>query len=238
MNPSNFWSVRAMNASGSSRTTRDDTPIMIRMRYVGTGTVTSVTVTTATNIVMITSDGGTDTYAFATYDTVGKLIAAINADGIFQAMAVDALLTDVTSSSNIVENTAITAGTDDNGVVCYDLHTDTSVTDYATVALTFNRNFDTLSKGHRVHAQELAYYENVSAAAANAVRLYQRLPSGVETQIWGIASVDATITTKTWASGQGKITGQDGAALIFRVQDATSITDDTSNFVQITGILE
>lgn len=235
---SNFWSVRALAAKGAVQVSRDDTPILIRLRYRGTGTVTSVTVTTATNIVLITSDGGTDTYAFATYTTIAKLCAAINSDGIFQAVPLDCLTTDLLSASNIVENTAITAGTDGNGVVVWDLHADTSVNKSITTTLSFHRDFDVNGKGHRVHVQEIVYNVNVNAAEANAVRIYQRTPGGTETQIWGILSVDATATTVNWASGQGKITGCDNGDLIIRVQDSTSVTDASANLVQATGILE
>lgn len=234
---SSFFETRALAARGAVVITRDDTPVMIRMRYVGTGTVTSVTMTTATNLVNITSDGGTDTYAFATYNTVGKLIAAINADGVFEAVALDSLLSDVTSSSNIVENTAITAGTDGNGVVVWDLHADTSVNKFATATLSLHRDFNTLGKGHRVHLQEIVYNEDINAASANGVRVYQRV-GGVETQLVGYASVDVTKTTINWASGQGKITGADNADIIVRVIDGTSLTDATANFISASGIYE
>src|ERR1035437_6970068 len=57
-----------------------DTPTAFKLDYIGTGTVTSVTVVTATAITLITSDGGTDAYAFATYTTLGAVVDAINAD--------------------------------------------------------------------------------------------------------------------------------------------------------------
>ena len=77
--------TRQALASGVTLQVGTDTPVAIRLRKLSVGSVTSVTVTTATNIVMITSDGGTDTYTFATYTTVGALVDAINADGIFEA---------------------------------------------------------------------------------------------------------------------------------------------------------
>lgn len=226
--------ARQIAAEGVALRVIDDTPAAIRLRYKGTGTVTSVTVTTGTNIVMVTSDGGTDTYAFATYDTIAKLVAVINADNIFEAKVMDALLADVTTSKFI--DGAITAGTDENGVTTWDVLADTSATDYMTVTLSPRRNWDA-TPGHRVHLQEIAYNVDVSAAAANGVRVYRRR-KGIETQVYGRASVDATLTTLTFASGQGKISGKPGDELIVRVIDGTSITDAAANFIQIVGVIE
>lgn len=231
--------VRALNAAGAIQVSRDDTPVAIRLQYVGTGSVTSVTVTTATNIVAITSDGGTDTYTFATYTTVGALADAINSDGIFSAIVLDALRADATTGSQFVTG-AITAGNDDNGVVIWDVLADTSVLKAMTATLSLRRNCNvptTLAKMHRVHLQEIVYYTDVNAGSANAVRVYYRTGS-VEKQVFGRLSVDATATTLSWASGQGKLTAPAGADIIVRVQDATSLTDSTSNLVQATGIYE
>lgn len=228
--------VRALSAKGAVQTSRDDTPIAIRMRYIGTGTVTSVTVTTATNIVMITSDGGTDTYTFATYTTVGALVDAINTDGIFEAVVLDALRADLTTSSNFVTG-AITAGTDVNGVIVWDVLADTSVCKSITSTLSLKRNFNSITAGHRVILQSITYNVDVNAAAANSVRVYFRVGT-IETQQVGRVSVDATATTITWASGVGKITAPEGADVIVRVQDATSVTDAAANFVEATGIYE
>jgi hypothetical protein len=238
---SDFFTTRKDAAAGVVVVSRDDTPVMIRMRYISSGTVTSVTPTTATNLVTVSVEASgtvTNTYTFATLSTVGKLIAAINADGLFQAVALDSLLSDATTASNIVENTAITAGTDGNGVVVYDLHADTSVNKFMTTTLSLHRNFDVLGRGHRVKLQEIVYNVDVNAASANAVRVYQRTATGVETQLIGYASVDVTKTTINWASGAGTLTGADNSDLIVRVQDATSVSDTANNFVSATGLLE
>lgn len=225
-------------AGGYVQENRDDTPVAFRLQYVGTGTVTSVTVTTATNIVLISSDGGTDTYAFATYTTVGSLVDAINTDGIFSATPMDSLRSDLVSSSQLVTG-AITSTTDGNGVTIWNALSDTSVLKALTAAVMFSRDIYTnkLVTGHRVSLQEISYYTDVNAASANAVRVYRRRGT-VETQVFGHVSVDATITTISFASGQGKITGGDGDVLIVRVQDATSLTDSTSNYIRATYIAE
>lgn len=237
---SSFFETRALAAKGAVTVSRDDTPIAVRLRYIGNGSVTSVTTTTATNLVTVSVESGatvTKTYTFATYTTVGTLVAAINTDGIFQAVALDSLLADLTTSSNFVTG-AITAGTDDNGVVVWDVLADTSVCKSITATLSLHRNWDQIGQGHRVHVQEIVYNVDVNGALANSVRVYQRTPSGVEKQLIGYVSVDVTKTTINWAGGTGKITGADNSDLIIRVQDATSVTDAAGNFVSATGILE
>lgn len=229
--------TRQALAKGVARTVVDDTPIAIRLWYIGTGTVTSVTVTTATNIVMVTSDGGTDTYTFATYTTVGTLVDAINKDGIFHARVIDALRADATTASNFIDG-AITAGADENGRTDWDVLVDTSSTDYMTVTLSpLGLNYETQGEGHRVHLIEAVYNVNVNAALANGFRIYRR--RGVtETQIYRRASVDATETTVNFASGNGKITGNPDDEIIVRILDTTSITDAAANFVEIVGTFE
>jgi hypothetical protein len=220
---------------------QDDGPIIIRMRYVGTGAVTSVTVVTGTSIATITTGTGegTKTYAFATYTTVGALAAAINADGIFEAKVLDALLADATTGGNFQVNGAIAAGTDENGVVCYDMLADTSVTKAITATLSLARNFNTckLTQGHVVEAKELSYNVNISGAEVGAVRVYSR-KGGVESLVYSTTSVDATVTTIDWASGVGSITSVDGGELVFRVLDGTSVTDAAANYVRIVGFLK
>lgn len=228
--------TRQALAEGVVRQHEDDESIALRLRYVGTGTVTSVTVDTATDFEVITSDGGTDTYAFATYTTVGSLADAINADGIFEVVVLDALRSDSTGSSAFV-NGAITSGTDENGVVVWDVLSDTSAVDYATVTLSpKSPNFD-MPKGRRVHVQEISYNQNVSAAEQGAVRIYRRR-GATETLIFAHVSVDATVTTINFASGEGKITGKPDDEFIFRVLDTTSITDDAANYIRIVGVYE
>lgn len=212
----------------------DDKCVAIRLRYVGTGSVTSVTTTTGTNIVMVTSDGGTDTYAFTTYSTVGLLADAINADGIFEAKVLDGLRSDATASKFV--DGAITSGTDANGVVVWDVLTDTSGLDKLSACLSPHRDFDSPNY-HRVHLRELSYYANVNAGSANAVRIYRRRGT-VETQVYGATSVDATVTTINWASGEGYLTGNPDDEFIVSVQDATSITDDTANYIRVVGEIE
>ena|SRR3990167_9029945 len=229
-------------ASGKVVQRADDAPVVLRLRYIGTGTVTSVIPTIATNLVIITSDGGTDTYTFTTYTNVGLLADAINADGVFEAKILDALRADATANK-FLESADLATSTDENGVVIREIHADTSATDYATVCLSPFANFDA-PKGHRVHAREVSYNQDVSAAAAASVLIYLRksAPNGdiheVERTVFSATSVDATVTTINWASGEGFISGNVDDEIIFRVKDATSITDNSANYVRIVGVLE
>lgn len=235
--------ARAMLATGVSQFAIADTPVAIRIRKVGAETATSVTVTTATNIVLVGSTT-TDTLAFATYTTVGLLADAINATGRWEAKVLDALRSDLTASSYFVENTAVTAGVDANGVTIWEVHPDTSVYKAVTTTLKVDRDFDVLPRGHRVHLQEIKYFATLGGAGTNLVRVYRRRGS-TETQIFGATSVSATATTINWASGYGKISGKEAMGpgngitdeLVVRLQDATSISDTALNLTAI-GIIE
>lgn len=226
--------VRQALAKGTTIQAGTDAPVAIRLRYIGTGTVTSVTVTTATNIVMVTSDGGTDTYAFATYTTVGAVVDAINKDGIFEAKVLDCLRS-LASASTLVDG-AITAGTDGNGLRVWDVKQDTSASLQIAVCLSPFRDFDS-PKSHRVHLQELRYSVNMGTAAADSVQIWKR-KGAVEVQIFGALSVDTTDTTISFASGIGKITGDVDGELIALVKDAATIADAAGNYVRVTGLIE
>jgi hypothetical protein len=210
-----------------------DEPVAIRLRYIGSGTVTSVTVTTATNIVAVTSDGGTDTYAFGTYDTYEKLVAAINKDGIFEAKALDVLLS-TDPASDMVDG-AITSGTDANGVVVWDANVDTSAALQIAACLTPHRDWDSPSR--RVHLQEVRYSVNMGTAAADSVQVWRRRGS-TETQVFGRLSVDTTETAITFASGEGKLTGNQDDEFIVLVKDAATLADAAGNFVSAIGLIE
>jgi len=244
MSSTDALQARALAAKGAVQTSYDDAPVMIRLRYIGTGSVTSVVVTTATNLVMTTTDGGVDTYAFATYSTVGALVDKINTDGIFEAKTLDALRSDSVAGSQIVENTTIVAGTDTNGVVSYDLHTDTSVLKATTATLSLSRNWNYPPKiklQHRVHLTEIDYNENVGGTIANGVVVYFRLNSGqgmTETLQFSRAAANTTATTINFQAGMGKLTAPEGADIIVRVLSTGTQTDATGNYVQAVGIYE
>ena len=226
---------RATTAKGDVRQVGTDTPIAVRLKYIGTGTITSVTVTTATNIVMITSDGGTDTYAFATYDNIGKLVDAINADGIFKAKVLDSIRSEATATQFV--NGAIAASTED-GVTFYDVKLDTDAADYFAVRFTFDRGFDKAHKdNHRVILQEIKYLMNVSTASANNLKVYE-VDGTVETVRMQDLPVDNTATTINFASGEGKLTAGNGNDIVVKIDDGGNLADADGNYLRVSGLIE
>jgi len=232
----NFAVTRAALAAGKVGQVGTNTPVAIRMRYIGSGTITSVTIVTGTGLTNITSDGGTDAYTFATYTTVGALVDAINADGIFEAKVLDSLRS-YASDDQFVDG-AITASSLADGQSVYDISVDTSEAKYFAYRLTANRGFDGIKRGgHRVHLQEAVYYATLGAAAADSFQVYE-INGTVETKILGELSVSATETTKNFASGEGRLSANDGNDLVVILKDGTSIADGTENLLQVVGVYE
>ena len=213
-------------------------PIAIRIRKIGSESATSVTISTATQIALVgstTTDTLTFTGGSVNYNTVGALADAINATGRWECNVLDALRAD--TCINMFTDGLITAGTDGNGVVVWDVTVITTALKAVTVALTPRRNFDSPKRGHVVDVQEIQYYLTLGGAGANLVHVYQR--NGVtETQILGYLSVSATKTTINWASGVGKITSADGGSIIVRVQDATGIAGTAGDYLYVAGLFK
>jgi len=216
---------QAMAVEHSERIASDGS-VALRLKYTSTGSVTSVTVTTATNIVLITSDGGTETFTFATYDTMGKLAEAINNSAYWSCKLVDALRADATASKLV--DGAITV----SSAGFYDATIDTSVFKAITYRCTFDRfpdgahNSSKPKGSHRVHLREIRYLADVNAASANGVRVYETDPkTNAETQVYQTDSVDNSATTIQFASGEGVISSQDGNDLVVRIIDGTSMSD-------------
>ena len=219
----------------------DDTPVAIRLKYIGTGTVTSVTVDTGTDLVMITSDGGTDTYDFGTYTTIGALVDAINGDGIFEAKVLDSIRSEATATQ-FVDGAISSSTLRDGGVstTIWDVLVDTDAADYIAYRLTYDRGFEreAIKKGHTVSLREIVYYMTMgTASTANSVRVYE-IDGTTETQIARRATgVTQTETTINWASGEGFISAAVGNDLVIYVTDA-AFTDDAGNYLEVTGLVE
>jgi hypothetical protein len=213
-----------------------DAPVALRLRYIGTGTVTSVTTVTATNVVLITSDGLTDTYAFSAYITMGALADAINAAGIFECKVLDVLRSAASDNNLLASALTATNSVDDLGNAVYDIHTDTSAFFQLGVCLTPTRRSFGAPTGHRVHLQEIKYYATLGNAAADDVQIWKRNGT-VETQIFGELSVSATATTINFASGEGKLTGNPDEELVVILKDSVSLSD-TAATLRVTGIVE
>lgn len=236
MASNDFLQTRAALKKGVIRQVGSDTPIAIRLKYKGTGSVTSVTTTTATSIVMVTSDGGTDTYLFATYTTIGALVDAINADGIFEAKVLDSVRAEATASQFV--DGAITAATDvrdgDGGTLYYDVLVDTDAADYFAARLTFDYGFDKAEtkKKHRVHMQEIKYLMNLGTAGT--VYMYE-VDGTTETEVFKEAAVDNSATSITWASGEAKYTANEGNDLVVYIPDTGNLADASTNYLRVIG---
>jgi len=236
-----FALTRQTLMKGAVQYVGTDLPVAIRLRYVGTGTVTSVTVTTGTNIVMVTSDGGTDTYAFGTYTTVGTLVDAINTDGIFEARVLDTVRSAATATQFV--DGAITAGTiytaANTAQTVYDVKVDTSAALYFATCLTFGRGFDInkLAAEHRVHLQEIKYPMDAGSFAANALKVYDRF-KGVETLLYQGPATDNSATTESYAVGYGKVTVASGHEIVVQITATSTLADAATNYLRVVGQIE
>ena len=226
-------------AQGVSATVVDDTPVAIRLKYIGTGTVTAstgVALTTATGLVLTTSDGGTDSYAFSTYTNMGLLADKINGDGIFECLILDALRTDETENSDFVQNltTAISA----NGFYDCLINTDTAQNTGNDFIYTYRCTYDRDPGGekpsgaHRVRLSEVLYNVNTNGAEAKGFQIIEwDVNAKTETIIYQKVSTTATATTVNFASGNKTLDAGFGNDLIVRVKDTTSISDTSANYL-------
>ena len=235
--------LRQILAKGVIQRVGTDTPVAIRIRKIGSETATSVTVTTGTNLVLVGSTT-TDTVTFATDTTLAKVVARINGTGRWEAKLLDALSTQL-STSTLLDG-AITSGFDGNGTVIWDVAHDTSTALELGTCLSAHRDFDMAKGQARVHLLQIKYGVNMGTAAVDSVQVYKRklgnnsspLAVGTETKLFGALSVDTTETTITWASGVGKITVGPDEELFIRVKDAATLADATSNYVEVVGVME
>lgn len=229
--------TRQILATGISTFAGTDLAVALRLRYLGTGTVTSVATITATSLETITSDGGTDTFLFATYTTMGALADAINALGIFEARVLDVLRSDA-SDNNLLAETLTTTTTDENGNPVYDVKVDTSGMFYVGACLSGARGFDTNVAGHRVKLQAIDYVANMGTAAADQLRVYARdaKTQNNERLLWKGLSVDTTATSVTFAGGFGSIDSRNGEELVVRILDGASLAD--GGYMKVTGVFE
>lgn len=225
--------TRKMLARGVIGQVGDHQAVQFTMKYVGGGSVTSVIVTTATDITMISVANGvtyTDAYTWAAYGTVGAMVNAINAAGRFEAKILDAL------STTVLANTLSIAGTlavDANGN--YNIMSDTTNQFHLAYRLTYDRTFGTnarLRNGHRVSIQEIVTDLTLTGGAeANLFKIYECTPggnsapyAGAEILVYQKTPVTGSVSTTNWASGQGKITASEGNDLLVIVSDGAGVT--------------
>jgi hypothetical protein len=231
-----FARTRKLLATGISTFAGTDKSVALRLRYLGSGTVTSVTTVTATSVETITSDGGTDTFLFSAYTTMGALSDAINALGIFECKVLDVLRSDASDDALLAEALTTTT-TDENGEAVFDVKVDTSGMFGVSACLSGNRGFDGVVKGHRVLLQGIDYLANMGTAAADQLQVWARdVKSGSERCLYKALSVDTSATAVTFAGGFGYISGRDGEELIVRIKDGASMADGA--YMKVTGTFE
>ena len=233
--------------SGVALRVADEGSIVLKMQYIGGGSVTSIT-PGATSMVTVTSEPvttngvtvmtpTTKTYDYTDAGTIAAFAAAILSDGLFNVQVVDALLGD-TLGDNMLTTGALVATTDDNGVVCYEVKWDTAGSDLYTVAITPFRNFNVIRKGqgHRVHLKSIDAVATLASATSTSIRVYQRVGS-VEKLIWAAPIVSTVLSSITFAAGHGKISSPECGELIVRVLGG-AVTPAATSYVQITGEME
>lgn len=238
-----FAQTRALLKRGVVGYVVDDTPKAIRIKNNG-HTVTHVITTGAgsgaTALELHDSDASTSIdLTAAAYDTLGELCDYINTLDNWEAKILDGLRSDSVNTKLLEETVA--AVTED-GVTYYNVKWDTSIFKAYTYRLTYDKHTASSGKqkpkgSHRVSVLEIDYYADVNAAAADGVQVFE-CDGTVETQILSKASVDATETAITFASGNGKITSNDNCDLVIRVKDATSLTDNSLGHLTVIGELE
>ena len=236
-----------LSAVAYAKQVRTDSPVAIRIRHLTADAVTSVTVTTATNIVLIDAVGSV-TSTFASDTTLGAVCNTINASGRWEAKVLDSLRSDA-SASRLLDG-AITAGLVDsfpvNGILVWDAKLDTSAALCFAVCASVDRGFrlqdDVLGTRvqHRVKIKKLSYAINMGTAADNSVLLVKRDINGVETNILSNLSVDTTATTvfNGYGDPQGYLGFEVGFEYVFKVLDAATLADSTSNIMEVDYLVE
>ena len=224
--------TRKALGKGIVRQVTNDLAVGLRLRYIGTGTVTSVTPTQATNVVLITSDGGTDTYLFSSYSTLGALSDAINADGIFESIVMDALRSE--NPDDFFVSGAVSSTVDPDGISVWDLVIDTSEATTFSCLLSPTKPRWDQPAGHRISLQSILYYVD-NTAAIDALTVWQRNGT-VESELFHMLNVDATETEVDFANGQGEVTADWDTELI--VQFDGTVVNHASGSIRLTGTFE
>jgi hypothetical protein len=229
----NSLQMRALAAQTTSLRVAEDGPVALRIKHVAANAVTSVVVTSATNIVLTDADGAS-TFTFATYSTLGKLADAINGTANWDCKILDGLRATLTIASNLIGGT-ITASAKLDEMV-YDIMLDTTTTFTFPIRATYDRSVGAGIPvvGHRVKVVSFEYVMDVGTAAADKVRIYECDPvTRTDLQIWSAPSVDSTSTVTSFDFSKAPLTAKEGNDLVVMVTDAASITDAATNYLQV-----
>ena len=224
--------MRKLAGQGKVLQVGSDTPVVIRIRHTdSSAAVTSVTVTTAVDIVLIDADA-TSTLDFATYSTVGLLADKINGLDNWECKVLDGLRSDATVSKFV--NGAISSAVKE-GVVVWDVLSDTSVLKQLAACATFDRSFKIDSKqknGHQVRVKKATYLATLGAAAANAFKIVER-DGSTETVLFQALSVSGASTSPIDYSSAEDMSLDSSKDLVVVLLDSASITDAAGNLLRV-----
>ena len=239
--------TRSYAAQSVSGMVTDDKAIALEIVHTSSDAITSVTVTSATQIELIDA-AGTNTLDFATYSNLGLLVDALNATANWKARILDGLRATSTTNSMLIPNSAVTA-VSIHGETVYRVYIDTTAVDAVFYRVSMDRGVlntdlgqvradtEKILKNHRVKITGIKYNQDISAAELGAVRIYECDPRNAsETLIWAAKSVDATTTTHDFTLNP--ITAREGNDLVVVVLDSTSIDDAAANFLQVDYVRE
>lgn len=216
----------------------DDTPVVLRIEHVGTGTTQTPTVVLSdTSSTLTLTDGAAAATAIdlslAAYSTVGEVADYINGLASWECKVLDALRSD--NSNDMWINGSITSASK-NGETVFDILQDTQNIGEYKVRVAYEERVTPLKAqgSHVVTLDSISYYADLTAAGMG-VRVYEYDPSGMtETLIWSYPSTD---TTQVLFSGKmesatniypfAPITADDGKELVVvitgTVVDAASL---------------
>jgi hypothetical protein len=229
--------MNALNAQNKSGWVYDDSPVVLRIKHIGSGSVTSVTCTPGTDLVLISSEAGVATTLTCTFGTdsatVGALADKINGSPYWECKVLDALRSHGTANNFVSTNITVDASGN------YNLLADTTGIDAYIFRCTVDRQIGGKQMGgHRVKLNEIKYNVNLTTGAANGVRVYEYDPvKGTETQIYGRLSVQSTETTINWASGNATLDGKFGNDLIVYVSGG-AFSDANGSFMDVSYQVE
>lgn len=205
----------------------DDVAVAIRIKHTAAVAITSVTLTSATDLVLIDADG-TETCTFGTDTTIGAVVDRVNGFANWEAIILDAKRDDA-SASTLLPNSAVTIATYD-GVSYYDLLTDTSGLDSMAVRVIYSRHTpdaNAVKGSHRVKLKEVNYNVTCGGGAdTNAIKIYE-VDGSTETEIWRstpTSGAETNLWSLAYLYGENGITAKDGNELLVQITDGTSIT--------------
>jgi len=251
---------RALAAQSFSGYVVDDKCVPLEIVYKGSGVVTSVTVQSATDIVLISVETAgtitvTSTFADSTPDsatrgeTLGAVVDVINASPYWSARIIDGFRSTTTASSVLLPNSAVTAVAE-RGELVYKLFLDGSAADAMLYRVSADRgvlndDFGRVKSqipdrmgipggkqgAHRVKVNQIKYKLDLDADTVNGVRIYEvDSISGAATLIWSAIAIDDTITEHDF--GVFPITAKEGNDLVVGVIVGT-LADKATNYLQV-----